>query len=652
MFKKGLWAVVIIALLASIPSLIERVQVEQENPSYEVVLPYEQFVQWPEMLNGSFTAEHALEELKEHGLTSISIVPITVSDLVTDGIFDRIKKNEIEHEHPEAEGELPEINGQFIKILEPGSEYITTVEEAYNNHYMIMEEEEILPKRLKVSFHAYGDDTYLFLPYEVNLNTMPIGFDHDALQLIRDADLNVIPRLPNRFSNIQNEDHYVYDMLDVLAHDFDAHTLSFTGTDVIGAGEPEQLKTFAQKINELGFSVVSIDFNDQRGMNSLLRVGDLEEDVIRLFSMTLGKGNEKEYEAEVEKGLRGYKERNIRMMYVNPVVNHPSGPQAYHHPGEALQGYQYTLNMIDSLTTKLGKEYNTQAEPFRSFSQPFIVTILVLLGATAFLSLTGLKLHRYIGVIAGLGGLGLVALALMNVSLAWSGLALLTAISGAVYAGLSVGEIKGWKQLILQYLISIAIGLIAAWLVIAIMYGPTFLVKVDQFRGVKILAALPVLIVGFILFASFLKKLMVEPVRYWHLAIMVLLAGVLAFYVWRSGNAGLALPYELEFRAWLESILYARPRTSEFLIGFPLFMLGLYLRMVKHKAAPIFITLGMLGFASMVGTFTHLHTALLISILRTVYAIILGFIIGLMVIGVYRLLERYIFPEVRKRWMQ
>ncbi len=652
LLKKGLWVIVIIALLASLPSLMTRVQVEEGNRSYEVAMPYEQFVQWPDMLEGSLDADEALAQLKEQGLSAMSIEPITISDLVTDGVFERVKRSEIEHEHPEAKGEIPKTSGQFVQILEPNNEYIDIVEKVYNNHYAIMQEEGILSTRLQVSFHTYGDDAYLFLPYEVSLSAMPLGFDHSVLERITNAGLNIIPRLPNQFMNIQNENHYVYDMLSMLSDEFGATTLVFTGNDVVGADAPEELRTFAKKVKELGFSIVKIDFNPQRGMDTLLRVGDLKEDAIHLFSMTLGIGREKTYAEEVEKGVRGYRERNIRILFVNPVVNFPSGPQMYQHPGEAETGYSFTLEMLDSLTTELGKENNGQAHPFQTFAQPLIVTVLVLIGASAYLSLTGFKLHPIVGVLAGVGGLGLSVLTLLHVDIAWKGLALLIAISGAVYAGLAVNKINNWKHLIWQYLLSVGSALAAAWLVIALLYGPEFLVKVDEFRGVKILAALPIVIVGIALFASFLKKLMYEPVRYWHLAIMVVVLAVLGFYVWRTGNAAMTLPYELEFRKWLESVLYVRPRTSEFLVGFPLFVLGLYLRMRKHQAAPLFLTLGVLGFASMVGTFTHLHTALLISMIRTAYGILFGLLIGLVLVVVYRFLERSVFPEVKKRWIR
>src|SRR5690606_10046642 len=99
----------------------------------------------------------------------------------------------------------PTTKGQFIKLLEQDNEFIDIVEKVYNNHYTIMKEEGILPSQLKVLFFAFDEDAYLFLPYEVSLNSMPIGFDERALNEIHDAGLQIMPRLPNRFMNTQNE---------------------------------------------------------------------------------------------------------------------------------------------------------------------------------------------------------------------------------------------------------------------------------------------------------------------------------------------------------------------------------------------------------------------------------------------------------------
>ncbi|WP_088104292.1 DUF5693 family protein [Halalkalibacter urbisdiaboli] len=647
--KKGLWGLIILALLVSIPSIIERIQVEQNNPTYEVAMAYEQYLQWEGMLDETLTREEIIAKLKEHGLTSMSFEPVTISNLVTEGVLERTKRQEIVHEHPQSDAVLPEKSGEFIKVLEPDHEFVEQIEHAYNNHYKLMKEQDVLSRELSVSFYTYGDDVFMFLPYEVSLAAMPIGFDFGVLQEFHHAGINIIPRLPNQFSNIENEKHYLYEQLDVLANELGANKILFSGVEVVGSGNIPQMKVFARSLKELGFSVVSIDFNAQLNMNPMLKLGQLEEDVVRLFSMTLGKGAEASYATEVDKGIRSYKERNIRIMYINPLIS--AANQRYHHPGEAERGLTFMLEMLDELTTELGKERLGEARPYQSFSQPSYVLVLTILGAAALLTLMMERIFPKLAWLAGLGAVGLGLLyVVLGMDVALKGLALLTAIGAAIYAGLSVRKVNNWSDLIVAYVVAAAIALIGAWFVVNMLYGTVYVVKVDEFRGVKVLAALPIVIGGLVLFAQFIRSFLLEPVRYWHLAVMVLIVGMLGFYVFRTGNAGMTLPFELQFRQWLENVLYVRPRTSEFLIGFPFFILGLYMKMMKKKAAPVFLVLGFLGFASLVGTFTHLHTPLLISIIRSGYSLLLGFLVGLAFIGIFKLIEHYVYPEVEKRW--
>ncbi|ERN52001.1 DUF5693 family protein [Alkalihalophilus marmarensis] len=653
MVKKIAWALIVIALLVSIPSIIDRVNVEQSNKSYEITMAYDQYEQWPLMLDEMMTEEEILEQLIDSGVGSMSFEPLTIWDLVLEGLFERKTRPEIIHEHPEARDELPEHNGQYIRILDDETPYIDMIKEAYNNHYQLMYEDEIFLTRYEVEEYEYGEDRILFFPYEVSLAAMPITFDFDAIDIVHEAGMDIIPRLPNSFPTIQYENHFIYKQMERLAVEYQADKVLFSGNDVVGSGEPEQLRTFTSALNEFNYDIITIDFNDQRGMDSLLRLGNKEDDVIRLFSMQLGKGNEAKFMEEVEKGIRGYKERNIRILFVNPLVRFsPTSLQTYHHPGEAQQGFNYTLEMVDTFTERLGDGHEGGASPYASLSQSTIVTLFVTLGAAALITLTAYQVWPILAWPAALGGLALMAAGVvLNIDIALKALALLTAIAAAAYAGLHFRTIRNWKHLLATYAISAGIALIGAWLVVGMLYGTEFLVKVDEFRGVKVLSAAPAAIVGLLLFYTFIRKTLNEPVRYWHLMVIGIVGAILAFYVTRTGNAATALPYELEFRQWLENLLYVRPRTTEFLIGFPLFILGLYMMMVKNKLAPIFITIGMLGFASIVGTFTHLHTPLLVSGLRSVYGLLFGLGFGLLYIYIYRVITVYVYPRVEKRWM-
>lgn len=155
---------------------------------------------------------------------------------------------------------------------------------------------------------------------------------------------------------------------------------------------------------------------------------------------------------------------------------------------------------------------------------------------------------------------------------------------------------------------------------------------------------------GFILFFKEIMQILKASVKYWHLVVLAVIGVALLYYVMRSGNEAQVLGAELRFRQLLEDILYVRPRTSEFLIGLPLFFLGMYMTMLKKKYAKLFLAAGFIAFASMVGTFTHLHTPLYISGLRTLYSALSGIILGGVLIIVYRIWLEKIYPRIKTRW--
>jgi hypothetical protein len=109
--------------------------------------------------------------------------------------------------------------------------------------------------------------------------------------------------------------------------------------------------------------------------------------------------------------------------------------------------------------------------------------------------------------------------------------------------------------------------------------------------------------------------------------------GLIFMAVWmaRTGNEpGVGVSdLELKFRALLEQALVARPRTKEFVVGHPAFLLAGFLAVKGHPAWAVpLILLGMVGQTSMLNTFCHIHTPLALSVLRTFNGLWLGVLIG------------------------
>jgi hypothetical protein len=124
----------------------------------------------------------------------------------------------------------------------------------------------------------------------------------------------------------------------------------------------------------------------------------------------------------------------------------------------------------------------------------------------------------------------------------------------------------------------------------------------------------------------------VSVLRYWHVA--AIMAGMvgLAVMVMRSGNSTPVPPSDMEMRlrAVLDHALVVRPRTKEIFLGHPALILALaFILAGWRRGAWIGVLLGAVGQVSLVNTFGHIHTPLLISLARVGNGLWVGIVVAL-----------------------
>jgi len=128
--------------------------------------------------------------------------------------------------------------------------------------------------------------------------------------------------------------------------------------------------------------------------------------------------------------------------------------------------------------------------------------------------------------------------------------------------------------------------------------------------------------------------------------------GYLGFVAWvfigRSGHTeGVPVPdIEMKLRLFLERAMYARPREKEFMIGHPAFYLAAY---AAYKKLPnmfylVFVLLATIGQASLVQTFAHMRTPIIMSYIRAFDGLALGIILGIIAIAIFA----FIYPYLQK----
>lgn len=226
--------------------------------------------------------------------------------------------------------------------------------------------------------------------------------------------------------------------------------------------------------------------------------------------------------------------------------------------------------------------------------------------------------------------------------------------------------IKGLWQLAL----AVALSLVGAAFMSAIMTDSRFLLEIDIYRGVKLTFILPVLLTAILFIKRYdllqvvgrglavlwqrLNGLLDTGLTFRHVVVLAVLLFVAYYFVGRSGHTGgVPVPaIELKMRALLEQLMYARPREKEFMVGHPAFFIAV---LAVYRCAPrwwqfVLACAAVIGQGSLVQTFCHMRTPVIMSFWRAIdgYAVGAVFgIIGVLVIGallplVLKLRRRYL----------
>lgn len=488
------------------------------------------------------------------------------------------------------------------------------------------------------------------------------GFDANAVEVIELAGLQVMPKVRNNTVNPE---------LAVAALETEFDQYAFENSPLLltqeTPGYPSDVESFSALMEERGFTLALIEAATQRehinqaGMFQL--INDADYRAIRLFSVwpyIQERYQYYQYDGGQEIGNALYRaatERNIRILYFKPFK-------------WSKENYVTDLDeyrpIFDDLTRRLAWHGLHWGETPSTFASRRLSTgMLFLLGMGPIL-VGVLLLYKLFqpseknvlaisAVLLGLMGAGLIAsrdlmqsLLAFGASFAFASLAgiwLMDRLESAGRKGKS-GILPGAVALVQ----SVAIALMGGLYVGTILSDTRYMLELAIFRGVKASLVLPLFVVG--VYALRLwgykretkeealvpdtMRLMKEPLRFGHLAVLGLLAVAAYIYLARSGHESSLQPLNLEMmmRNGLENWIPARPRTKEILVAFPAAVLAFGLLRFDWKWSRIPLGLAAtIGFISVTNTFSHLRTPMILSMERTGYSLLFGLVIG--VIGTW-----------------
>ena len=633
----------------------QRMTVENANRSVEMVYDYGHVMELA--ASEGKTVDEALALFRKAGVTSFAVYDATVEKLVNNGYVQIASQLSTEDKI-----RLGMASDSVVMMAtgKPGAN--ERLQEASEDLVLRLPQDAVKKVTTPDGKFMLGIKTI----DEKALNQMNLGISAAEIKDIQNRGFGVVVRPTNYTAMTKAKADHFLARLDANAP---VCAIVFVGQEAFGY--PDQMDYIGEELKVRAIPVALIESPTQLQFEKQLGAVDMVKNLdyygVRAYSMFRDELVKLSAEEASQRHFISDTERNIRLnlfsTYKRPIPGKTlleSDTSYIALTAEKLQAHGYTLG---------------KASVMPHFHESRALQLLVLLGVgaltgAAFCALTGAR--RKIGYgLALLTFIGLGTLLFTH----WQILArqvagLLIAVTTPTVA--MYGVFRYWRQVdwhemesrwslfgkaIVQLALVSLFSLLGGWLLSAILAATPFFMEMEIFRGVKAAFLLPVICVAILyvrIFPTFRSHAYENwqdfpdfAARFLHLPVRVgtlMLAGFIGIagliFIGRSGHEeGVPVSQlEISLRRFLESTLAVRPRSKEFLIGHPAFLLvplALAKRWPQWLHFLLVIAAG-IGQASIVETFAHMRSPLWMSTLRGVNGVLIGILVGVIVIlGTY-----------------
>ena len=669
-----LLAAILVGFIASLLIGMERHAVEEDSRTVELAIDYEGLLELA--AREGLPAEEVLAEAKAAGITSLAVYETTFKKFNENGKANAVKGADILAAYHTGTLTDP----RWRTLVEDGKIVGTEIYVVSHDPVTYAELKEDLLRRFgaaRITVLTVGTDEVIAVKdlYEVFLKRN-IGLPSDEMRAVNAAGFDVIARPSNYYDCTPDDVHAVFARMDGIA----VSAIVFSGPVTLGV--PKALQTTIDEMRARRLSlgliegVTQLQFYKQQGMDEIAK-GVGYDHVARLYSIPLDELKKLKIDAAVERWETTDEERNIRINLLR-IYEEPAPNMTLLETN--MKYFADTRAALEAKGFKIGR-----AGMFASYEPSRVLRALVIMGVAAagvlYLSLVIPALNRrrktvllcfavaaLISMMPILIGAGskvrlVAALASANLFPALAIVALLDLLRTRRFPK----DTPLWRILVAGLVllgITSALSMIGASYLSGALADTRYLLEFDIFRGIKLTFVLPMILVAAAFLQRFdifdgqfdasagvlgqLREIMGTPVRVGSLLGGLVLLGALVVLVLRSGHtSGMPVPgIELKMRAALEQLFYARPRTKEFLIGHPAFLLALYGAARQWKTWIIFglVLAATIGQGSMVETFAHMRTPVEMSLVRGIGGVFLGGAIGAVLVALVaawnHLLER------------
>lgn len=646
------WFLLLLGVILSALSLVSRVLHDAAPDAIQIALEWKEATRLAD--GAQIPLDRWLRAMRNHGTRSAIVDVPSLRELSEDGRLSLLGRDAATPLYKSV-AKLP-TNYRFVVVCRD-KELFERIRSALGAQKMVSSPVVIAPSVVAIALKNEA------------LSSWPIGLNTQVVATLRQARVEPIARLSDWQSVTPTSLDGLFRQL--RADGVRVVIVGAGSASVSAPGDKTLLPVTAHLLRRHGLSLAWIESDSTRGAEKLAR--ESEGFLVRAHSVSAADSLALEPESLIERYARAARERNVRLLLVRmPRSLRGEADETKPLTAQArwkCDAFAQQQSFIESLASEvrrnrwnfagrptltvglaqkwgIGERGARKATLARAGAGLAVVGAAILvLGLFAPLSrrqmfglvLGGVAASSALAISQGAGAqiLALGAAIVFPVwALAWSGLGARQKFRTRRDAVFTALEITTRATAL-----SLAGGIVVA----ALLNSWNYQTKAANFAGTKAASMLPVVLIFLLLLGEFwpasnvknnwrrvARRLRIVGKRAFPLRdVLILGASILIVSVWlaRSGNdSGVAVStWEWKFRALLEAIFVARPRTKEFLLCHPALITGaLCLLARRRRLAWPLLLLGFIGQISVINSFAQANNPLYIPFWRTILSLGLG----------------------------
>ena len=608
-----------------------RTMAEQKNIYVETVVDFEEMRQLSR--EEGWKLPDLFAEIRKNGASSVAISEDTLASLESEGRITVLSAKEIRKLSLD-EGLRNEIS---IEMASPGALWIHAEDCALLDRI-----EQHLGWKISSAKLVRLHRNFLLVNKSARLfrERVGLGFSDEYFDLAQQAGLGVVVRV---FNYPELYAPAAARIMGAIPSPASVSALLFAEEEMLG--NRGDLKGVIELFKNRSYRIGWIEFNTQEGIEDYLHGLSASRPFVRVHSISR-KEIDQIYNVNraVARWVRAVKDRSMKMLYIRCFFQ---DDQRY-----IADLVKFNLAYLKRIESSLRAAGFAVAGNFEqriheprhmvgtmSPSEMIAIALALMLGLPLLIRFSFVKNldERWFFIVALLTIAGFftisrssfIGIAGLIGAFSYSTLGVVLALSRLEEERFSLFScIKYYLTMILPSLVG---GILIAGLYSEIEY----LLKFEQFRGIKLAFILPVLWIFFWSLKQYGRGFLAMLNRPLTPLMAVLATGALfavVVYILRSGNLTIVKPSALEdsFRTFLENTLIARPRNKEFLIGYPAAALMMFFSFRKcFTVLPLLAIFVQMGQVSVVNSLCHFHTPLTLSLLRIFNGLWLGMLFAI-----------------------